>query len=203
MWRLNIELGRRAQTVTPAYLEVRYEQLRSDDGPAALAGVFAFCGLDVDEQECERIYERFDLQRGIPPSSLVWGGEVTRRLEGEPAEPEGFFGEGSVGAWRSELTPTQRWTFERVAGHLLRELGYESDASWTGVGRVRGALAAAALAAGRTTHRAKAAAAEARASLVRTRDPRPHVQEAYAPQPPSAAREAVEDPVALRTVPEG
>jgi hypothetical protein len=36
-----------------------------------------------------------------------------------PPDPE------RLGRWRTEMTPAERLSFERVAGDTLRELGYE------------------------------------------------------------------------------
>jgi hypothetical protein len=46
------------------------------------------------------------------------------------ALPETFFRKGQIGDWQSALNPTQRYIFHDVAGELLRELGYETDAWW-------------------------------------------------------------------------
>jgi len=40
----------------------------------------------------------------------------------------------NVGRWRSQLTPTEREEFARIAGELLIELGYEQDDGWVTAG---------------------------------------------------------------------
>jgi hypothetical protein len=55
---------------------------------------------------------------------------VRRRFGDSPAEPEGFFGEARHGAWDQTLARYDRWSFDRAAGELLVELGYEQDRSW-------------------------------------------------------------------------
>lgn len=164
IWRTNVEHGRRTSLLTPNYVEVRYETLRSDAGPSELARVFRFAGLDAALEECEEIYRRhtLGLNGNRPASSIVWGGEALRRLGGPPEEPEGFFGPARPGAWRDELSPGERWTFHRVAGDMLVELGYAEDGGWTGVGPARAAAAAARLAVDRAARGIRFAAGGAR-----------------------------------------
>ena len=166
IWRANIERGRNASTLGAPYLELRYEELRSPDGPAALERAFAFCGVDVDHEQCTLIHARFslDARSGVaPPSSIVWGGEVRRRLGTSPSEPKGFFGEGRVGSWRTELGPYDRWIFERVAGDLLRELGYEDGRDWVASDMLTRVVAPARLALGNVVRRTRFASGAARA----------------------------------------
>jgi hypothetical protein len=143
-WRTYVERGRAAGQLVPKYLELRYERLASPDGPEVLQGAFAFCGVEVSLDEARATLERFALVADgpPPPSSIVWGGEVRRQIRAEPSEPDGFFGEGVAGTWKTRLGAFDRWSIEREAGALLRELGYERDASWTtpGVWRLLGPL---------------------------------------------------------------
>jgi hypothetical protein len=137
VWRTNVENGRAASRLTASYLELRYEALSSAEGPTLLHQAFAFCGIETSPDEARATYERFALTSGgpPPPSSIVWGGEVRRRIGSSPtAEPEGFFGEGRHGSWRTGLGAFDRWSFEHEAGTLLRELGYEPDNQWTSAG---------------------------------------------------------------------
>ena len=141
-WRLDVEAGRSIQQLTDAYLEVRYEDLVSDGGPAVLKHAFAAVGIDATDDFCSTAHAEFSLgSEGAARSSLVWGGEVIRRLGTVPSEPGGFAGEGGVGAWEHELDLRARSTFERTAGSLLHELGYTPSPEW--VDRRRAARAAA------------------------------------------------------------
>jgi Sulfotransferase family len=135
IWKTNVEIGREVAAHTDRYLELRYEDLRGEHGADRLAEALAFCNVDADAALARELYARFDLDaaraRGEnPPSSIVWGGEVRRRFGDSPAEPEGFFGEARHGAWDQTLARYDRWSFDRAAGELLVELGYEQDRSW-------------------------------------------------------------------------
>ena len=120
------------------YLEVRYEDLLAD-GPRILSRCLAFCGMTVDPEDCQRIYDNLPLPQMRPlagPAAnrrvdpLLWSGEVVRRLGEAPSEPLGFLGEGRSGQWRSSWNARDRWAFSEVAGDLLVQLRYESDYSW-------------------------------------------------------------------------
>lgn len=130
-WRVGVEAGRSIQELTDAYLEVRYEELVSTTAPALLRHAFAFAGIQAGDDECSRTCAEFSLQNGgATRSSLVWGGEVIRRLRTAPSEPRGFAGAGGVGAWEKELDLWARGAFERQSGRLLHELGYASSSQW-------------------------------------------------------------------------
>jgi Sulfotransferase family len=132
-WKSNVEAGR--QMTGPGYLELRFEALRSDSGAELLREAFSFCGVDLSPESSRDILDRFSIERtsGRPPSSISWGGEVVRRLGGSPDEPDDFFGTGTVGGWAGRFSAYERWLFDREAGDLLVELGYEPDRSWARV----------------------------------------------------------------------
>ncbi|HET7568446.1 MAG TPA: sulfotransferase [Gaiellaceae bacterium] len=131
-WRARVEAGHGIASLADAYREVRFERLAAGEGAAEELGrLFAFCGVEATAAECARILAEHELGAEAR-SSLVWGGEVVARLGGPPEEPEGFAGEGGVGAWRRELGARERLVVERYAGDLLRELGYAGD-DWPGV----------------------------------------------------------------------
>lgn len=146
-WRDDVDACRALGELTPAYHEVRYERLASEQGRSVLREVFAFAGIELDADECAELLDHFDLERGSPDaSSLVWGGEVMRRLTAPPLEPTGFGGSGGVGAWRRDLDLRARLEVEREAGGQLRALGYVDSADWVGSSAPRRASAAATLA---------------------------------------------------------
>jgi Sulfotransferase family len=130
LWRGAVEAGLAA--AGPGYLEVRYEELRSERAPEVLQRTFAFAGVDVGLDTCRETLERFSLEAagGRPPSSICWGGEVMRLLGAPPEEPDDFYGAGIPGAWRDRFGGYERWLFDRRAGELLVGLGYEADRSW-------------------------------------------------------------------------
>ncbi len=154
-WQRNVMRAREAAD-GGRYVEVRYEALRSEAGPVLLQELFAFCGVAADEAVCAEAYQRFAIEdAATTPSSLVWGGEVRRRLNGEPVEPEGFVGEGRIGGWQEELNPYQRFVVDQVAGETLRALGYADDSSWAELGAGQRALAPLKLHTARTLSRAR------------------------------------------------
>jgi hypothetical protein len=185
IWRVQVETGRRVRNLTSNYLEVRYEDLRSEGGPAILAEVLDYCGLEADEETAATIYETFRLQPEgpEPPSSIVWGGEVFRR-HGRPSEPPGFFGEGRAG-WRSRLSRFEQYVFDDVAGDLLAELGY-AEPGWPEIGAARRAAFRARLAAGRLAIRTRFAAGAAR-RVFRERGLPPEIPGPFAPPREPAA----------------
>lgn len=148
VWRDHVVGARALGAPGVRYSELRYEELRSAGGPTLLAGLFDLLGLEGGVPLASEIYERFAIERArdprTAPSSFVWGGEVRRRLEGEPTEPEGFVGEGANGGWRARLSTYEQAIFDRVAGELLQELGY-ADRGWVEGSAVRRGAAEATL----------------------------------------------------------
>jgi hypothetical protein len=132
-WRTNVESARAAQS-TGRYLQVRYEDLLAA-GPRVLRECLAFAGIAASDEECARIVARFDQGAGAGSAedSLVWSGEVVRRLGSAPAEPEGFAGSGATHGWRQTWAARDRLDFHHAAGDLLRTLGYAPDDEWLGV----------------------------------------------------------------------
>lgn len=122
-WRDHVRSARAVQDLTDRYVEIRYEDLGSANGPAELHRVMTACGLECTLDECERIHSE-------SRSALVWGGEVRERLGRAPEEPEGFIGPARPGAWERELRWHDRWAVDHVAGDLLIELGYATSGAW-------------------------------------------------------------------------
>jgi LPS sulfotransferase NodH len=144
-WRTHLEGAREAHSAPGGYMEVRYETLLAD-GPRALSEVLEFCGTDATPADSEQLLQRFparepasDATGDASEDSLVWAGEVTARGTAV-SEPAGFQGLGEPDRWRSEWSLHDRWAFNRVAGELLVELGYEPDRGWTEVPAHRDAL---------------------------------------------------------------
>ena len=131
VWRTNVEAGRAAAALTPNFLELRYEELASAEGPELLRRTLAFAGAEATSAEAAAIYERFARkgEESAAMSTLVWAGEVRRRFA-DLDEPEGFLDKSRTGGWREQLGAFERWSFEREAGALLRELGYTTSAAW-------------------------------------------------------------------------
>ncbi len=130
-WRDRIVAARAQGQRLPHYLEVRYEDLVLDTEPT-LKKVCEFidlpwdpCLLSYHERAAERLLE---VARDLPAT----GGKKLRPAEErvaahaltrEPPKPDRVY------AWREQMSDGDRAAFEREAGELLAELGYE-----TGVG---------------------------------------------------------------------
>jgi hypothetical protein len=136
-WRRQVATARDAAPRPEQYLEVRYEHLLAD-GPGTLASCLAFCGVEATVAECSDICAELAFakaRKSLTATSgtadpLLWSGEVANRVGGAPPEPEGFFRKGTSQGWRQDWTAIDRWAFDRSAGDLLVELGYEPDRAW-------------------------------------------------------------------------
>lgn len=137
-WRTYVE-GAASAEGSGRYLQVRYEDLVADP-VSGLRTCFAFADVPASEQECAALANRFS--RSSTEESMVWSGEVVRRLGATPIEPEGFFGAGRDAGWRSTWDARDRLAFDTVAGGLLRHLGYVDDEDWVGVTALRRTSAA-------------------------------------------------------------
>ena len=102
-WRSSIEAARSAGLPSERYREVRYEDLEADPEPA-IAGLFEWLELPVSGPVLERALAEAAKERNVDR-----------------------FGQAGIaaGKWRTSLTREDLEAFERVAGSLLAELGYE------------------------------------------------------------------------------
>jgi hypothetical protein len=129
-WRRRIETARVHSADLDAYLEVRYEDLVSDPGPV-LTRICDFVELPYDpamlayhERAARRLGE-MDRDLGTGENGPIrTGGE---RLAGhaKTSEPPST---DRCGRWREEMSSGDEDEFERVAGPLLIDLGYETRA---------------------------------------------------------------------------
>lgn len=120
LWRKSVEAGLGIHRLTSRYREVRFEDL-AKDAEAALAGVCAFLGLDVEHDFCKRAAEACRLER-LRADGAGEDADSPWRLG---AEPEGFFRRGRAQGWRDELTRAELRRVEYAASPLMSELGYE------------------------------------------------------------------------------
>lgn len=112
-WRRQVENVRAHRGfLGDRYLEIRFEDLRTDVATAART-VFDFAAIPYDEGVLERI------RAGIELSSYS---DTVRR--------SGFRGRGEAGGWRGRFSLRDAVGFNRAAGDLLIELGYEPDRRW-------------------------------------------------------------------------
>ena len=108
-WRTDVQAARRhGRRVGPNhYLEVRYEDLVAD-AEATLRRICAFAGLPYEPA----MTDYADTESGERPHQQNLKRPLTPRLRD----------------WRTEMSAADAGEFESVAGDLLRELGYETDA---------------------------------------------------------------------------
>lgn len=93
------------------YTEVRYEDLRAGPG-RELRRLLDFCRMPVSDDVVSAIIMETRLE--------------TRRQGAQDA----FRRSGEVGGWRKRFNVLDRLRFDRAAGDLLVELGYERDRRW-------------------------------------------------------------------------
>ena len=117
-WRTEVaaaqRLGRRARA---RYLEVRYEDLIADV-TSVLRRICAFAGLEYEPT-------MVDYARSVDVSAKPHQQRLT-----QPPTP-------GVRDWRRQMPPADVAAFERVAGDLLHELGYETSQGTDAAGRLR------------------------------------------------------------------
>ena len=132
-WKRRVKTARRQGGKVPNYMEVRYESLIADPEPE-LRRICEFVRLDFDPAMLsyhERAGERLgeidrDLEAGTEnaedrerPLFKAADRLDFHKLTKEPPRPD------RVAKWRAEMPPEDLAEFERVAGDLLSELGYE------------------------------------------------------------------------------
>jgi hypothetical protein len=151
-WVEWVTSGRKNQG-SPNYTEVRYETL-INDGPRELARAYEFLGYPLPAEQVATIYEQFTManikagkapnvlviQRDQPapqkpaasaPASAPANGAPAAAAAAAPSKPagkkppEGFYRKGKAGGWRESLSTEDVAAIERIAGPLMRELGYE------------------------------------------------------------------------------
>ncbi len=119
-WKRTVRAAWEASQYQGRYLEVRYEDLLTA-GVDVLKSVFEFCGLSAAADEVTAIFEAHQFQK-MKAARMTPARSVKA--------PEGAYWRGSVGNWQGELDPMQRYSFDRIAGDLLRELGYAQEGWW-------------------------------------------------------------------------
>lgn len=109
-WVEYAERARKLAARTERFHSVRYEDLL-ERGPAELAAIAEWLGLEVSSEEVERAVAACAF-------SEVKGRETGR-------VPKGFFGRGTSGAWHSDLSRRDLRVLEYVLGDELEAAGYE------------------------------------------------------------------------------
>jgi hypothetical protein len=117
-WRTEVAAARQlGQRVGSRYLEVHYEELVADVEPV-LGRICGFAGLEYEPQMA-------DYAGNVDVSTKPH----QQRLMEPPL--------AGVRDWRKQMSPVDVAAFERVAGDLLGELGYETSRGTDVSGRVR------------------------------------------------------------------
>jgi hypothetical protein len=112
-WRRQVEnIRSHRSSLEGRYLEVRYEDMRADVR-GAMRSIFEFASIDYDEDLLDEI---------AGSTHLASYDESVRR--------SGFRGGGENRSWQGDFSGRDAWGFQRAAGELLRELGYETDPRW-------------------------------------------------------------------------
>jgi hypothetical protein len=128
-WRHRILTARGVSQIADRYLEVRYEDLVIDTEPT-LRRVCEFIELDYEpgmlayhERAPERLQEmNRERQRGTRRALSGQERMQAHAMTTKPPQAE------RVEAWRTQMPESDRRTFEAVAGDLLAELGYRTEA---------------------------------------------------------------------------
>ncbi len=126
-WSRRIKRARAQADGLPHYLELRYEDLVRDPGPALRQACdlielpFTESMLDFHAGASERLAEidRDLAARDDLPAQSAEGRTAPHALASQPPS------EGRIGVWREEMTAEQLAEFEDKGGEMLRSLGYD------------------------------------------------------------------------------
>jgi hypothetical protein len=120
MWNKWVLGGKVAQQYQGRYMEVRYEQLL-ENTEEIVKSVFDFIGLSTDMSEIKAIVEDHHLSK-----------MRKKQVDGETLyKAKGFFRKGKSGEWRTSMGLRQRYQYDRIAGDLLKEIGYADHLWWS------------------------------------------------------------------------
>lgn len=120
LWVLYERAAQDAKQYRGRYIEVKYEELKFA-GMETLKRVFEFCDLPIDDREVASIVSAHTFERM----------KATRQhIDKRHKAPIDHYRKGKVGSWEEEMNSRQRYLFDRIAGDLLRELGYADDDWW-------------------------------------------------------------------------
>jgi hypothetical protein len=126
LWVKRVSTGRRQARAANHYTEVTYEDLIADT-EATLRRVCDFIDLDFDpamlayhERASDRLAEKArDLPKEGGRTQPAAARVASHALASEAPRSD------RIGRWRREMAPADVATYERIAGPLLAELGYE------------------------------------------------------------------------------
>lgn len=113
-WSQYINSARRiGKKIPDRYLEVRYESLH-ENPEHETERILTFLGMSADEHTVKSCVQAASFEQ-------LTGG----RKRGEE-DPSSIFRKGVTGEWQLKFDENAKKRFEKHAGQLLRELGYES-----------------------------------------------------------------------------
>jgi DNA-binding transcriptional ArsR family regulator len=126
-WRRRMKRTRRQGGKVERYLEIRYEDLIADT-EATLRRVCEFIELEWDAAVLT-YHERAAERMGEMSGELRGDGEKRDLPEGYRAEMHATTSQppdpSRLSKWKREMSPADVQAFERIAGDMLAELGYE------------------------------------------------------------------------------
>lgn len=102
----------------PHVTYLSYEQLLEDCAGTLMSTIESVTGEPLERWRAEMTAEKFSFARQT--------GGRTAGTEDRAS----FIRKGVAGDWRNHFTRETAEVFEARAGHVLRDLGYESDSSW-------------------------------------------------------------------------
>jgi hypothetical protein len=119
-WKRHLEAASQAAKFGPDYFEIRYEEFLRDP-LAGYTRLLDFCRLPYEQSWVEQLLAANTFEK-----------MKAARRTGDPKVQSGetHYRRGKAGSWREEMSSYDAYQFNRIAGHLLRELNYESSADW-------------------------------------------------------------------------
>ncbi|HEY7057652.1 MAG TPA: sulfotransferase [Vicinamibacterales bacterium] len=118
LWRSDVTLGRELRTLTPRYLEVRYEDLLGEQGPEQLVSLLAWLDLPADEDFARSAFAACQIDR------LRAGGEGVRNFDALSRSQPNFFRKGQANGWKEDLSPSAIRVVEYITRDLMETYGY-------------------------------------------------------------------------------
>lgn len=116
-WRADVIQGREISQLTGRYREVRYEDLRGNDGAQALQDLCAWIDLPVDREFAIGALNACQIDRLREGGAGVRGYDSLRRAKV-------FFRKGMLDGWRDDLSRHEIETVEYMTRDLMQTYGY-------------------------------------------------------------------------------
>jgi hypothetical protein len=107
-WRYQVRVGLKVSTLTPRYMQVRYEDLQVS-GVDQLKAIFEFLGLTTTDELCAAAFDNCRIDK----------------MKKDRSMPDGFFRKGELASWRGELSTRDVRLIEYITADLMTQLKYE------------------------------------------------------------------------------